>query len=56
MVGGAVTCDFTLHLRESVTTLYDFGTAVGHFLLGSHNFMVTALGLCAKWPLGHRQP
>ena len=24
---------------------------IGHFLLGSHNFMVTALGLCVKWPL-----
>ena len=23
----------------------------GHFLLGSHNFMVTALGSCVKWPL-----
>ena len=21
----------------------------GHFLLGSHNFIVTALGLCVKW-------
>ena len=27
------------------------GTAFGHFLLGSHNFMVTALGSCMKWPL-----
>ena len=39
-----------------VTTLYDFGkyvrTTFGHFLLGSHNLMVTALGLCVKWPLG----
>jgi len=26
-------------------------TAFGHFLLVSHNFMVTALGSCAKWPL-----
>ena len=26
------------------------GTAFGHFLLGSHNFMVIALGLCVKWP------
>ena len=38
----------------SVTTLHDFGgvlgTAFGHFLLGSHNFMVMALGLCVKWP------
>jgi hypothetical protein len=28
-----------------------FGTAFGHFFLGSHNFMVTALGLYVKWPL-----
>jgi hypothetical protein len=28
------------------------GTAFGHFLLGSHNFMVVmALGSCVKWPL-----
>ena len=36
----------------SVTTLHDFGgvfgTAMGHFLLGSHNLMVTALGTCVK--------
>ena len=25
--------------------------AFGHFVLGSHNVMVTALGLCVKWPL-----
>ena len=25
--------------------------ALGHFLLCSHNFMVTALGLYVKWPL-----
>ena len=25
--------------------------AFGHFLLGSHNSMVAALGLCVKWPL-----
>ena len=24
--------------------------AFGHFLLGSHNFMVTSLGSCVKWP------
>ena len=39
----------------SVTTLHDFGgvfrTTFGHFLFGSHNFMVTALGSCVKWPL-----
>jgi hypothetical protein len=38
----------------SVTTLHDFteclGMAFGHFLVGSHNFMVTALGSCVKWP------
>ena len=22
----------------------------GHFLLGSHNFMVTTLASCVKWP------
>ena len=37
-----------------VTTLHDFGgvlgTAFGHLLLGSHNFTVTALGSCVKWP------
>jgi hypothetical protein len=38
----------------SVTTLRDFGECVGmatfgHFLLGSHNFMVMALGSCMKW-------
>ena len=43
--------------RGSVTTLDDFGgvcvgtTAFGHFLVGSHIFMVTALGSCVKWPL-----
>jgi hypothetical protein len=26
------------------------GTAFGHPLLGSHNFMVTAPGSCVKWP------
>ena len=26
------------------------GTAFGRFLLGSHNFMVMALGSCVKWP------
>jgi hypothetical protein len=25
--------------------------AFGHFLLGSRNFMVRALGSCVKWPL-----
>jgi hypothetical protein len=39
-----------------VTTLNDFRSVLGqpldtHFLLGSHNFMVMALGSCVKWPL-----
>jgi hypothetical protein len=42
------------YTRGSVTTLHGFlkclGTAFGHFCLGSHNFMVTALGSCVKWP------
>ena len=37
-----------------MTTLHGFGgvlrTAFGHFLLGSHNFVVMALGSCVKWP------
>jgi hypothetical protein len=34
-----------------VTTLDDFGGVLGRpcFLLGCHNFMVTALGSCVKW-------
>ena len=40
----------------SMTTLHDFGSALRHPLDtlgggGSHNFMVTALGSCVKWPL-----
>ena len=31
--------------------LWCVGTAFGHFLWGSHNFMVTALGSCVKSPL-----
>ena len=42
------------YTRGSVTSLYDFGRVFGRhldtFLLGSHNFMVMALGLCVKWP------
>jgi hypothetical protein len=39
-----------------VTTLHDdvggvLGWALDTFLLGSHNFMVTALGSCVKWSL-----
>ena len=53
LVEGLVTYDFTLHLRaRDHTTLFwrRVRTAFGHVLLGSHNFMVTALGSCAKWP------
>jgi hypothetical protein len=39
----------------SMTPLHDFGGVLGRpfntFLLGSHNSMVTALGLCVKWSL-----
>jgi len=38
-----------------VTTLHDLGSVSGRswdtFLLGSHNFVVMALGSCVKWPL-----
>ena len=38
-----------------MTIIHDFGgvleTAFKNFLLGSRNFIVTALGLCVKWPL-----
>ena len=54
LVEGPVTCGFTLHLRvrDHTTTWFwrCVGTTFGHFLLGSHSFMVTALGSCVKWP------
>ena len=40
---------FTLHLRVRDHTNWFWkcvGTAFGHFLVGHHNFMVTAVGLC----------
>jgi hypothetical protein len=43
---GPVTYDFT-NTRGSVTTPHDFG-GVLRWPLGSHNFMVTALGSCVK--------
>ena len=47
-----VTSEFT---QEHVITLHDVGgcvgTAFGHFLVGSHRFMVTALGSCV-WRSG----
>jgi hypothetical protein len=57
LVKGAITYDFTLHLRthDRTTKLHGVGGVLGrrplgHFLVGSHNFMVTALGSCVKWP------
>jgi hypothetical protein len=46
--------DFTLHLKVRDHTTWFWrcvGTAFRHLLLDSHNFMVTALGSCVKWPL-----
>ena len=48
--------DMTSHYTwGSVTTRHDFGGVLGRpldaFLLGSHNFMVTALCSCVKWPV-----
>jgi hypothetical protein len=37
-------CDHTTQFWSCV------GMARGHSLLGSHNFMVKALGSCVKWP------
>jgi hypothetical protein len=44
---------FTRHLRirDHTTWFWRYvGTAFGHFLLGSHNLRVMALGSCVKWP------
>ena len=46
------TYGFTLNfkVRDHTTWVWRcFGTALGHFILGSHNAMVTALGSCVKW-------
>ena len=54
-VESPITYDFTLHLRvRDHTTWFRrcLGTAFGHFLLGPHDLMVTALGSYVKWPLG----
>ena len=54
LVEGLVTCDFTLHLRirDHITWFWRcIGIAFGHFLLDSHNYMVTTFGSCVKWPL-----
>ena len=48
-----VTRGFTLHSRTRDHTTWFrrcLRTAFGLFLLGSHYFSVTALGLCVKWP------
>ena len=53
LIEGVVTIDFTLHLRVLDYTTWFWkclGTAFGHFLLGSHNFMAKALGSHVKWP------
>ena len=52
----SVAHDFTLNLRirDDPTQFWRcVGTAFGHFLLHLHNFMVTALGSCVRWPLGY---
>ena len=52
---GPVTYDFTLYLKVRDHTTWFWrclGMAIGHFVLGSHNFIVTALGSCVKWPIG----
>jgi hypothetical protein len=59
LVEGPVTYDFTLHLnildhKDDVGACV--GMAFGHFLLSSHNLMVTALGLCVKWPNVQGEP
>ena len=46
-----MTSHYILRVRDHTTWFWRcVGTAFGHFLLGSHNFMVTALGSCVKWP------
>ena len=53
MVEDQVAHNSTLDLRicDHITWFWRrLGTAFGHFLLSSHNFMVTTLGLCVKWP------
>ena len=52
-LAGSVTYGFKLHLKDRDHTTWFwmcFGTACGHFLLGSHNHMVTAFDSCVKWP------
>jgi hypothetical protein len=58
LVEGPVTYDFTLHLRVRDHTAWFWRWVflwwcLGTFLLGSHNFKVTALGLCVKVALSN---
>src|ERR1700737_1628746 len=49
LVEGPITYDFALHLRirDHITWFWKcLGIAFGHFLLGTHNIMVMALGSC----------
>jgi hypothetical protein len=53
---GPIWLHTTLMIHDHTTWFWRCGgKAFGHFLLGSHNFMVTALGSYVKWPLdwGH---
>jgi hypothetical protein len=55
-----VTYNFALHLRARDHPHYMilevcWDGLFTHFLLGSHNFTVTALGLCVKWPLDNNK-
>jgi len=61
LVEGPVMYAFTLtyHLKVRDHTMCFrrcLGTAFAHFLLGSHNFMVTSFGSCVKWPLHFSRP
>ena len=53
LVEGLITYDFTLPLRAGDHTTW-FWTCLGDglwtLLLGSHNFMIMAIGSCVKWP------
>jgi hypothetical protein len=46
-----MTSHYTSGIRDHTTWCWRcVGTAFGHFLLGSQNFMDAALGFCVKWP------
>ena len=54
LIEGPATYEFIINLRvcDHTTRFWRcLGMAFGHFLLGPHNIMVTALGSCVKWPL-----